>query len=265
MDLELNGKVAWVTGGSGGLGGAIARELLAEGCELAITGRNQDRLGQAARALADQAGRDVLTATADTADEPQVRQAAERIVAALGQIDILVNCAGAPGGKANGPIEQVDPLLLIEDVNEKYAGYLRAAKAAVPSMKQHGFGRLIHLGGLSSRMSGTYSAGGRNVAITHLSKTLADELGGFGITSNVVHPASTRSPWMTRKLAADAAERGTTPEALEAELAAGYAIGRLPESEEIAHIVTFLASPRSAAITGESISAGGGAGRGVSF
>lgn len=257
--------VAWVTGGSGGIGSAIATELAAEGCDIAITGRHPDRLEAAAQEIAARTGRRVIAAPADTSNRSEVDDAASHIERALGGIDILVNCAGAPGGKANGPIENVSDELLLEDLNEKYVGYLRCARAAARSMKPRGFGRIIHIGGLSARQSGTYSAGGRNAAITHLSKTLSDELGEFGITSNVVHPAMTRSPWFEHWLARESERRETPPADIEHALAQDYAIRRLVDATEIAHLVAFLASPKSVGVTGETIGAGGGVQRGISY
>lgn len=265
MDLNLTGKVAWVTGGSGGIGSAVATELAAEGCEVAITGRDLKRLEAAAQEISAKTGRQVLAVPADTSNRSEVDDAAHHIEQQLGGIDILVNCAGAPGGKANGPLEDVSDELMLEDMNEKYIGYLRCARAAARSMKQRGFGRMVHVGGLSSRVSGSYSAGGRNAAIVHLSKTLSDELGQYGITSNVVHPAMTRSPWFEGWLARAAEHRGTPAEEIEHELAQDYAIRRLVDASELAHVVTFLCSPRSAGVTGETIAAGGGAQRGVSY
>jgi len=264
MDLELTGKVAWVTGGSGGIGSAVATELAVEGCEVAITGRNRERLEAAAKEISERTGGRVIAAPADTSNRSEVDDAARHIELELGGIEILVNCAGAPGGKAGGPIENVSDELLLEDLNEKYVGYLRCARAATRSMKQRGWGRIIHIGGLSARQSGTYSAGGRNAAITHLSKTLSDELGEFGITSNVVHPAMTRSPWFETWLARESERRGMPAQDVEQALARDYAIRRLVDVTEIAHVVAFLASPKSAGVTGETIGAGGGPHRGVS-
>jgi NAD(P)-dependent dehydrogenase (short-subunit alcohol dehydrogenase family) len=265
MDLALTGKVAWVTGGGGGIGSAIATELATEGAKLAITGRTQSPLEARAAEIAAATGAEVIAVPADVTSTAEVKAAAATIIERLGRIDIVVNSAGTPGGKANGPLETVDDALLLADLNEKYIGCLRSAQAAVPSMKERGWGRLIHIGGVSARQSGTYSAGARNLAMVQLSKTLSDELGPHGITSNVVHPATTRGPWWQRRLAAESAERGVPVEELEAEIASTYAIRRLVDAEEIAHVVAFLASPKSVGITGESIGAGGGPHRAVTI
>jgi NAD(P)-dependent dehydrogenase (short-subunit alcohol dehydrogenase family) len=265
MDLELTGKVAWVAGGSGGIGSEIARELATEGCAVALSGRNLERLQQRAAELAAATGRKLIAIVADSADRVQIDAAAARIRAELGGIDILVNCAGTPGGKAAGPLATVDEELFLADLNEKYLGALRYARAAVPVMRARGWGRIINIGGLSARQSGSYSAGGRNAGLTHLTKTLADELGADGITVNVVHPGETRSPWLESMLEQRAGGDSAKAAELEREVARHHAIGRLPDAAEIAHLVTFLASPKAAAITGESIAAGGGPQRAVFY
>jgi NAD(P)-dependent dehydrogenase (short-subunit alcohol dehydrogenase family) len=265
MDLELVGRVAWVTGGSGGIGSAIAAELAREGCTVALTGRDAPRLASVAARISQETGVTVLGVPADTGRSADVDSAAARINAELGAIEILINGAGAPGGQANGPLEQLSEELLIDDLNVKYVGYLRCARAAVPSMRDRGFGRLIHIGGLSARQSGTYSAGGRNIAIVHASKTLSDELGPFGITSNVVHPSMTVTPWLDQRITADAERRGVNRAEVERDFSQTNAIRRIVDATEIAHVVAFLASPKAGSITGETIAAGGGAQRGVTL
>lgn len=265
MDLELTGKVAWVTGGGGGIGSAIAAALAAEGCDVALTGRTLKTLTERATEIAQRTGRQVIVAPADVTSDDQVQAAATTISERLGGIDIVVNSAATPGGKANGPLQTVSADQLLADFDEKYVSCLRTAKAAVPSMRERGWGRLIHISGLNARQSGTYAAGGRNLAIVQLSKTLSDELGQYGITSNVVHPAMTKGAWWDRRFAAQSRERGVPVAQLEAEVASTYAIRRLLGPEEIADVVAFLASPRSIGVTGESIGAGGGPHRAVTI
>src|SRR3954471_13276058 len=211
MDLELAGKAALVTGGNGAIGSAIARELAAEGCDIAILGRDEQRLEAAAGELAGASAGNIVWVGAGTRSRSEVDAAVADAASRLGRLDILVNNAGFPGGRAAGPLEQVSDEELLLDLDTKYAGYIRCARAAVPHMKERGWGRLIHIGGLAARQSGSYSGGGRNIAIAHLSKTLSDELGRFGITSNVVHPGPTRTRYVADRLAREASEQGTTP------------------------------------------------------
>ena len=242
MDLGLAGRVAIVTGGSRGIGRAIARELAAEGVDVAICARQRQALDEAAAALAQETGRRIVPIVADTMSSESVAHLVGATLAALGRVDVLVNNASTPGGMVRGPLAEADDKTLLQDVDTKVIGYLRCAKAVVPHMRQRGWGRIVNIGGLSGRRSGNIS-GLRNAAVVHLTKTLADELGADGITVNLVHPGPTRT------------ER-TDPET--ERRAATNAIRRMVDAREIGQVVTFLASTKAANVTGVAIDASGG-------
>jgi NAD(P)-dependent dehydrogenase (short-subunit alcohol dehydrogenase family) len=243
MDLELAGRVAIVTGGSRGVGRAIAGELAREGVDLAICARNRQSLDEAAQALAKETGRRVVAIVADTTNGESVTRMVQATLAELGRIDVLVNNAATPGGLVRGALAEADESALLEDIDTKVVGYLRCAKAVVPNMQRRGWGRIINIGGLSGRRSGNIS-GLRNAAIVHLTKTLADQLGPHGITVNLVHPGTTR----TERTDEETARRA----------AAGNAIRRIVDAGEIGQVVAFLASTKAASITGVAIDASGG-------
>jgi NAD(P)-dependent dehydrogenase (short-subunit alcohol dehydrogenase family) len=243
MDLELAGRVAIVTGGSRGVGRAIAQELAREGVDVVVCARHRDALEETAKALAQVTGRRIIPITADTTNWESVTRLVEATLTALGRIDILVNNAATPGGMVRGALAEADESALLEDIDTKVVGYLRCAKAVAPHMQQRGWGRIINIGGLSGRRSGVIS-GLRNAAIVHLTKTLADQLGGHGITVNLVHPGATR----TERTDADTERRA----------AQSNAIRRMVDAQEIGQAVTFLASTKAAAITGVAIDASGG-------
>ena len=246
MDLELTGKRALVTGGSRGIGKAIALQLATEGVDVAIAARTLAPLEAAARELAAATGRKVVPIVADMGDDAAVASLVEKAVQALGGIDILVNDAAAPGGTVpSAKIEQVMADNLLFDVNVKVAGYLRAAKAVAPHMAKGGWGRIINIGGGAARRSGNYIASVRNAAVSSLTKNLADELGSKGINVVAIHPGTTKAG---QPMTADFEKRMTH----------SVSIGRLIEAKEIAYLVAFLASPKSIAINGETIGAGGG-------
>ncbi len=263
MDLELKGKVALVTGGSQGIGKAIARELAMEGADVAVCARTRQELEAAARELAQETGRRVLPVVADVADAQAVQRMVDITIEGLGRLDILVNNAGRPGGVATGPLEAVTDEAMHEDLNTKFMGCLRCARAVAPHMARQGWGRIINVAGQSARSSGSYGTGIRNIAMVHLSKTLSDELGPSGITVNVVHPGTARTPWVDQMLADRGRRHGITAEEMEARTAGGAAIRRIVESREVAYLVAFLASPKAACITGEAIAASGGASHAV--
>ena len=265
MDLELKGKVALVTGGSRGIGKAIARQLALEGCDVAIAARNTAQSEQTAQELAKETGRRVLAFTADVGHADQVNKMVADVAKTFGRLDILINNAGFPGGLAGGPLAKVTDEAMLSDLNTKTLGYLRCARAAAPFMQKNNYGRIIHIGGTSARQSGTYSAGMRNIAIVHLSKTLSDELGQVGITSNVLHPATTRTPYFENLVTERARRESKSAAEVETDIGRTAAIRRVVDAAEIANIVAFLASPKSTPIPGEVIGVGGGPGRAVTI
>ena len=120
MDLELAGKTAIVTGGSRGIGKAIARQLAREGVDVAIVARNEATLEAAARELAEETGRRVVPIVADTASDESVRRMVEQAADALAHLDILVNCAARPGGQAPPPrLAEITDDLFWDDMNTK--------------------------------------------------------------------------------------------------------------------------------------------------
>ncbi|KYF95702.1 SDR family NAD(P)-dependent oxidoreductase [Sorangium sp. So ce1099] len=245
MDLELTGKRAIVTGGSRGIGKAIARELAREGADVVIAARGKDKLEATAAELSAETGRRVVPLVVDTGNETSVNALVERAVAALGGVDILVNNAALPGGIS--PATRLDQILdeqVIEDINIKVVGYLRTARAVAPHLVANGWGRIINIGGLAVRKTGRPVATLRNVGVAAITKNLADELGPKGINVTVVHPGATRT------------ER--TRSESEQDLAASVSIGRIVDAREVAYVVAFLASPRSVAINGDAVVAGGG-------
>ena len=243
MDLELQGRVALVTGGSRGIGKAIARALAAEGVDLALVARGEDALNAAAAELAQETGRRVIPIVADVTSRDDARRAVAVVQETFGRLDILINNAGFPGGLAAGPLAEVSDEALLEDLNVKTLGYLRFAQAAAPAMRERGWGRIINIGGLSARQPGSYSAGIRNIAIVHMARTLSMELAPSGITVNVIHPGGTRT------------ERTSDAEATQ--LAGGNMTGRAVNARDVADVAVFLASARAWSISGEVIGVGG--------
>src|SRR5262244_1481335 len=272
MDLGLQGKHAIVTGGSLGIGKAIARELAREGVDVAIVARTMDQLETTAKELAGETGRRIVPLVADVTSKAQVDAMVAQAVQQLGGLHILVNSGSPPGGSpsATGPIESIVDEDLLHDFNVKYVGALRCARAAIPHLKAQTWGRIINISGTNARNAGNLSGGARNTSLVHLTKTLAVQLGRFGITVNCVHPGTTRTERTPRLLAARAKELGVTPdEAEKADFAPdsprGNAICRMVDASEIAYVTAFLASDKAWAITGELVVATGGAGRSVYY
>ena len=286
MDLELGGKKALITGGSRGIGKAIALELAKEGADIAIAARDIDALNAAARDIApamgqqtvnsqafgpnlrarrynlSAVGRKLIAVRADTTNDDDVQALIDIAADELGGIDILVNNAAAPGGLVGGGLEHANTDDLLADINTKVVGYLRCAKAAAPHMQRAGWGRIIIIGGLAARNAGTYS-GLRNLGLVHMTKTMSAELGQHGITVNTIHPGTTITERSEPMYEAQAQREGITRSEVEANAAAQIAVRRIIDASEIAYLAAFLASPKAEAITGEAIAAGGGVGSAV--
>ena len=272
MDLGLQGKHAIVTGGSLGIGKAIARELAREGVDVAIVARSKDQLETTARELATETGKRVIPLVADVTSRQQVDDMVDRAAEQLGGLHILVNSGSPPGGSATatGPIETVVDEDLLHDFDVKYVGALRCARAVIPHMKREGWGRIINISGTNARNAGNLSGGARNTSLVHLTKTLAVQVGRHGITVNCVHPGTTRTERTPRLLAARAKELGIPVGDVEARDFApdsprGNAICRMVDAAEIAYVTVFLASDRAWAVSGELVVATGGAGRSVYY
>lgn len=262
MNWGLENRVAMVTGGSRGIGYAIARLLSAEGAKVVITARDTDVLRTAAARLEAETGQKVLTLPADTTNQDQVDQVVRGTTTTHGRLDILVNCAANPSGLVRNEVQWLDDAALLRDLNTKVVGYARCARAVAPVMTQQRWGRIINIGGLTGRASNVLS-GLRNVAVCHLTKTLSDQLGPVGITVNAVHPGVVQTEHTTELFREEAVRRGVTAGEVEAEYANATPIRRTITGAEVASAVAFLASDLAAAITGESLAVDGGITRGI--
>jgi NAD(P)-dependent dehydrogenase (short-subunit alcohol dehydrogenase family) len=266
MDLELSGKVAVVTGGSRGIGKAIARELALEGADIAIVARNPETLEATRKEIADETGRRIEAFTVDTTDDDSIRAMGRKVLEAFGRVDILVNNAAAPGGQQPPPrLAEITADNFDAELHTKVLGYLRVAREFVPSMRERGWGRIVNISGLAARQTGTILGSVRNVAVVAMSKNLADELGPHGINVNTVHPGTTRTERSASVIAARAEATGQTPEEVEKQMADGNTIRHFVDAREVAYVVTFLCSPKALAINGDVIAAGGGALRAIHY
>ena len=267
MNLELLGKRALVTGGSRGIGKAIARALALEGVAVALLARNADALSAAATELAAESGRTVVGVSADTTSDEQTRRAVNEAVRQLGgPIDILVNAAAEPAGfKGPPPLADITGAFFHAEMDTKVMGYLRCAREVAPGMRAQGWGRIVNVSGLAARQTGNTVGSMRNVAVAALTKNLADELGPHGINVTVVHPGLTRTERTAPLVQARAAALGITVQEVEAQMAAGNSIQHLVDASEVANVVAFLCSPKSRAINGDAIAVGGGAPRVIHY
>jgi len=266
MDLGLEGRRAVVTGGSRGIGRSVATTLAAEGVRVAICARTREPLESAAAEIAERTGAEVLPVVADVRDAPSIEAFVATAAERFGGLEIVVSSAARVGGSGvPEDLEHVAEETILGDFEEKVLGTLRISRAALPHLRRAGWGRIVTISGLTARVAGQVSAGARNAALVHLTRTMSVALGRDGITVNAVYPALTVTEGLQERLAARAEREGTTSEQLLADLSKNNAIGRLVTADEIADVVAFLASERSAGITGEAIAVSGGTGSSVSY
>ena len=179
MDFGLQGKQAFVGGASRGIGKAIALELAREGADVVVASRSMPDLERAAAEIAEVTGRRIIPMSFDATQRDQVDRVINEAAQALGGLQILVNSASLPGGSpsATGPIEGLVDEDLISDFDVKFMGAVRCARAAIPLLKEQGYGRIVNISGLNARNAGNLSGGARNVSMVHMTKTLASPAG----------------------------------------------------------------------------------------
>ena len=266
MDLHLKDKRALITGASRGLGRAIALQLGLEGVDCAICARDMQTLAATAKDLAAGSGRKCVPIQADTADLRSIRNLVGTAVAALGGLDILVNCAArVMKGEARETLANTTDELVLKDYEEKVLGYLRCVREVVPHMIKAGGGRILNLSGSAARFGGFLSSGARNAAIVNLSKSLAIELAPQKIYVNSILPGVTRTEAFDEKMRLQAQTKGITVEEHVRQVSARRTLGRVVTAEELASVAVFLLSPRAIGINGEAIAVTGGEGTTVHY
>lgn len=272
MDLQLSGAVVVITGASQGIGLALARAFAAEGARLAICARTPDRLDAAAAGLRA-AGAECLAIAADLTEPDACQRVIDAAAAHFGRIDVLINNASTNVDRTPKSLEDASDTQLVERFMGKTLVAMKCARAALPHLRAAGGGRIVCIGGTAARAvfrgherpsggSGLPQGLG-NAALANFVKHLAEEVAGDGILVNLVHPHVTRTGRHPARVAARAAAQGITEAQAEAQIAANYPIGRMVEPADIAPMVLLLASPLSAATTGQSITIDGGALRNV--
>ncbi|HSW06612.1 SDR family NAD(P)-dependent oxidoreductase [Aquabacterium sp.] len=267
MDLQLTGKRALVTGGSRGIGKAIARVLAQEGADVALLARGAQALAASAAELAAESGRRVVGVSADTTSDDQVRRAVAEAVSLLGgPIDILVNAAAEPAGFAGPPrLPEITGAFFHAEMDTKVMGYIRCAREVVAGMRAQGWGRIVNVSGLAARQTGNAVGSMRNVAVAALTKNMADELGPSGVQVTVVHPGLTRTERTAPLIAQRANAQDVAPEIIDAQMASGNSIQQWVDASDVAQVVAFLCSPKSRAINGDAIAVGGGTPRSIHY
>jgi NAD(P)-dependent dehydrogenase (short-subunit alcohol dehydrogenase family) len=257
MDLQLKGKIALVTGASEGIGKGIARALAREGCDLAVCARRQEPLEAAAGEIRKESGRRALAITADLTKQVDAENFVNTAHKHYGRIDILVNNAGsAPGGV----LETLDENAWMQGLQLKFMGYVRCLKATLPIMKKQGGGRVVNLIGNDGVKESYWEIvpGACNAAGHNLTKALAGQYGKHNISFAAVNPGPVRTERWTGLVNAMARDMKLSFEQADRLAPRSIPLGRIAEVDEVANLVTYLASPLAHYVNGTMIEVDGG-------
>ena len=257
MDLGIAGRVAIVTGGSRGIGRAVAERLCREGAHLALCARNRDSLAEARKVLESLGGGRILTVEADLTEPAAAGRVVEATAAAWGRIDILVNNAGAARGL---PFDELTDDRWLENLRLKLFGYLRMARLVLPHLRKNGWGRIVNIAGVAGLQPSPLSmpVGLNNAGILNVMKALADAEAANNILVTTVCPGPILTERQTTLLQDAARAKGMTVEAAQREATAAIPLRRMGRPEEVADAVAFLASERGSYITGSLVIVDGG-------
>jgi len=254
MDLHLNGKVVVITGGTDGLGAALADRLVEEGARVAVCGRDSRRLAAAEQRLRD-AGENALVVQADVTRPEDLERFVDAVVARWGRLDGLVNNAGK---SAAGRIDQTTDEDWIADLDLKVLAAVRGTRLAVPHLIAAGGGAILNVLNVGAKAAGAGSlpTSASRAAGLAMTKAASKDLGAHGIRVNAVLIGLVASGQWRRR--ADAA--GQSEEELYRQMAdnSDIPLGRVGRAEEFADLAAYLLSDRSSYVTGSAVNLDGG-------
>lgn len=253
MNLDLIGKNALVCGSTQGIGLAAAQELALLGANVTLLARNETSLKAAVSTLHKKGGQKHSYLIAEFSDNQQVNNVVEK----NNQFHILVNNTGGPPG---GLAIDADTSEFITAFSNHLINNQLLAQAVVPFMKSEGYGRIINIISTSVKtpIKGLGVSNTTRGAVASWAKTLANELGGFGITVNNVLPGSTNTQRIWDIVNNNSKKQGVSPDVVEAKMKAEVPAGRFAEPHEVAAAIAFLASPAAAYINGINVPVDGG-------
>ena len=255
--MDLEGKTAVVTGGGRGIGRAIALHFAAAGADVALAARSADQIEEVAGLIESQ-GRRALPVVTDLRLPEQVTRLAETVASELGEVDVLVNNSGIAGPM--GVLWELDPEGWDETVQVNLTGVFLCCRAFLPGMIERRSGNVIVIGSVTGKrpLHGRTPYAATKLALVGLVRTLAWEVGEYGIRVNLISPGAVAGERIEKVIEGQAATKGITVEEARAELAGGSPMKRFVDPEHVAAAAVFLASDAGASVTGEDLNVAGG-------
>ncbi|MFP6748790.1 MAG: SDR family oxidoreductase [Alphaproteobacteria bacterium] len=263
MKFDLEGKVALVTGGSRGIGRAIAVTLAEQGVNIALCGRTQETLTEAAKEIRD-LGVQAWPIVADVSKLENIQAFVGEAAAAAGRADILINNAVT---SRSAPFDEQTDEDWCYHIDVKLMAYILCAREVLPYMKTQGWGRIVNIGGMTARIAAPLRVtnGIVNAGVANFTKQFSGHVAGHNITVNCVHPGTTATDRMQRNFERQARDANVGVDEIAARQIAGIPLGRLIKPEDIAAAALFFCSPMADIITGQSIAVDGGSAASVNY
>ena len=262
MNLNLKNKNAIVCASSQGLGKAAALDLAEEGVNLAICSRDQDKINKVKEEIHQKINSDIkviaLKVDLDSPDEIQAFY--KQVENDLGSVDILVNNNGGPPPST---FEQLSDDDWQKAFNSTMMSCLRLSKLVIPNMKKNAWGRIINISSVSIKtpVNGLFLSNSLRMGVLGWAKALSDELAPHGVTVNTVCPGYTRTERVEAILETQSNSSGLKKEEIEKSIAENIPMKRVGEAEDLAGLITFLASEKADYMTGLAIQVDGGSAR----
>lgn len=262
MDLGLRGTVAIVAASSQGLGLATARALADEGAHLVMCARHADELEGAAAEIRSATGVEVLAVPADLSTAEGIESVVGAAVEHFGKLDILVTNAGGP---PPGEFVKFDDEAWLKAVELNLMSVVRLIRAALPHLQKSGRGRIINFSSTSVKqpIEGLLLSNSVRAAVIGMAKTLAGEVGRYGITVNNIAPGRFDTARVRSLDEVRAKAQGITPEEVRSTWEKQMPLGRYGDPMEFAYVAVFLASDKASYVTGTTIQVDGGMVKGI--
>ena len=253
----LQDQVAIVTGGNRGIGKCIARKLASAGARVVLVGRAEQELLKTRDELLSE-GFEAIAVRADVSDPDQVSSMVETVVQTYGTVNILVNNAGAAGPTL--PVDELSPEQWEEVMGSNVTSAYLCTRQVVPVMKKAGGGRIINISSITGKRPMPYRAGyaSAKMAIIGFTRTMAMELGEFGITVNAVCPGFVMGERISKVIENQSRMAGRPVQEVEEQFLSASPLRRLVDPEHVADTVLFLTSEAGLSITGEDINVSAG-------